>query len=205
MPPLNSRLRLSPRVAEADEPDDDDHSRQHEPAPPLADELIRRLAGVELVTDAAETAHVRPSWAASTRRDGRTDVVRSRSTPRWPGSSPENRCPSPKNFVRASNVISGLVNRKTTTRSTTVDKTEREREPAHVADGEQVQHDRRDQRHDVGGDDRASRAHPAAFDRAAQRVAVADLVANRSKNTTNESAVTPIATIRPAMPASVSV
>jgi hypothetical protein len=53
---------------------------------------------------------------------------------------------------------------------------EGESEAPDVTDREQVQHDRRDERDDIGGDDGATRAHPAAFDRAPQGVPITDLV-----------------------------
>ena len=51
-----------------------------------------------------------------------------------------------------------------------------QREPAHRADGGQVQDDRRDARHHVGGDDRAIRALERRLHGGARRLAVADLV-----------------------------
>ena len=59
---------------------------------------------------------------------------------------------------RASSDTNGCMKKYASTRSSRGRDAEEEREAAHRADREQVEHDRADQRHEVGGDDRAERA-----------------------------------------------
>ena len=82
----------------------------------------------------------------------------------------------PKARLRESSDTSGWVNRNTTTRSSNVDKPERERETTHVADGEVVQHRRGDERDRVGGQDRAPGPGPRPRHGDAQGPAAVHLV-----------------------------
>ena len=60
--------------------------------------------------------------------------------------------------------MTGCVNMNTTSDVDERGETEREREAPHPADGEQVEHDRREEVHRVGRQDRAAGTLPAALD-----------------------------------------
>src|SRR5262249_37312481 len=90
-----------------------------EPLP--ADELDRDLAAVELAADAVEGRHHASFAVAGLACLGRAGVRgvprQGARAPRRTGSRPDKGWLPPKNLVRASSVITGLVKAKTTTRS----------------------------------------------------------------------------------------
>ena len=125
-----------------------------------------------------------------------------RLAPRLSGSRPDQGWPSPKNRVRANRVTIGMVYTNTTSRSMTV---ERPRVKAKPCTEPTVSSYRTTAAISVTMSEamivRRARIQPW---RTAER---SDLPSrsssrNRSKNTTKESAVIPMATIRPATPSS---
>ena len=76
---------------------------------------------------------------------------------------------SPKNSGAASSCITGCVNRMTMRTSTTVVRPSVNAKPSHVADGEDVEHDRGEEVDRLRGVDRAHRALPAGLDGTGQR------------------------------------
>ena len=91
---------------------------------------------------------------------------------------PDSLWPRLKNLKRASHDTIGLVNQKKTTQVDERAEAEREREALHHADGEDVEHDRREQRDRVGGQAGVAGPHPAGLDGDPHRLAVAHLVAD---------------------------
>src|SRR5579875_1947032 len=207
------QAEVQPADAKTDQPDDDDDGGEGEPAAPAADEVEGDLPGVQAMADRTQLAHRRAfprDMAAHTLRAGTgrcapPAVPGSRVMPRCAGSRPENRWPLPKKSVRLSNVTSGLVKAKTMKRSTMVERPRVKANPRTSPTASQYKmmaaiKETRSAETMV----RRARNHPFST---ALRSELPSRTSsrNRSKNTTNESAVTPTATMRPAIPASVRV
>ena len=149
-PPLNSIPKSRPRPCQRDDGNADQDGRDDVPATTVADEVVGDLTGVETVSDRAQLGH-QASLRCSRPLDGATAAGRTASgvapgsalTPRCSGSSPDHLWPPPKNLVRASSVISGLVNKNTTTHVDQRGQAEGEREALDRADGQDEQDHRR--------------------------------------------------------------
>ena len=115
-----------------------------------------------------------PGPAAAVRRGVPRQGARA---PSRAGSRPDSGCPLPKNLVRASSVIIGLVKVNTTTTSMIVVRPRVNAKPRTLADREVVQQRGGQEGHGVGDQDRPPGPAPAALHRRPQRAPLADLVA----------------------------
>ena len=187
-PALEVHAEVQPADQQRDDGDDQDAAGNRVPELLPADEIDRDVPAVQAAADVTEARHhaslelvVRGVRAAP----GATGRVLRRGTPerhgaRAPsraGSRPDHLCPWPKNLVRASRVTIGLVNRNTTMTSMMVVRPSVNAKPLHVADREDVQQQGGQERDRVGDQDRPPGPFPAALHRAAQRAALAHLVA----------------------------
>ncbi len=145
---------------------DDDQPGDGVPEPGAADEVDRAAAAVEVVAEPAELAHQALPPAGS------------RSRPRFSASSPESLWPLLKNENRASQETIGLVKKKNTTRSISVERPSANAKPLHDAGREDVEDDGGEDRDRVGGHAGGPRADPAGLDRDPHRLARPHLVAD---------------------------
>src|ERR1039457_4320639 len=200
---LEIDAEIEPAAGQRADADQQDEPGDGVPEAPPADELDRNLTAVQPAANVAEPGHhasfaeVRAGLTAGRGAEPRHGA----RAPSRAGSRPDSRCPCPKNLVLASRVTVGLVNRNTTTTSMRVVRPRVKAKP--LTSPMEKNHSSAEARKDTVSETRmVRRARFQPRSTAVRSVRPSRTSSrSRSKKTTNESAVMPMATMRPAIPA----